>query len=104
MDMKKMMKEARKMQAELNKAQEEVALLTATATAGGGAVTVVANGNQTIESIKIDPAAVDPEDVEMLEDLVTAAVNEALRNVGELASARLDSVTGGIGNLGLPGF
>jgi DNA-binding YbaB/EbfC family protein len=104
MDMKKMMKEARKMQAELNKAQEEVGLLTATATAGGGAVTVVANGNQVVESVKIDPAAVDPEDVEMLEDLVLTAVNDALRNVGELASARLDSVTGGIGNLGIPGF
>jgi DNA-binding YbaB/EbfC family protein len=96
MDMNKMMKQARKMQAELEKAQEEVAFLTAEGTAGGGVVRVVAAGDQTVQSITIDPSAVDPDDVEMLQDLVLAAVNEALRQVQELASARMNAVTGGL--------
>jgi DNA-binding YbaB/EbfC family protein len=96
MDMKKMMKQAQRMQAELAKAQEEVAFLTAEATAGGGVVTVVAGGDQTIKSITIDPAAVDPDDVEMLQDLVLTAVNEALRQMQELASTRMSAVTGGL--------
>jgi DNA-binding YbaB/EbfC family protein len=97
MDMNKMMKQARKMQAELEKAQEEVALLTVEATAGGGAVKVVATGGQTVQSITIDPSAVDPDDVEMLQDLVLAAVNEALRQAQDLANTRLGAVTGGLG-------
>jgi DNA-binding YbaB/EbfC family protein len=97
MDMNKMMKQARKMQAELAKAQEEVALLTAEGSAGGGVVKAVATGAQTIESITISPEAVDPEDVEMLQDLVLAAVNEALSQAQELASSRLNAVTGGLG-------
>jgi DNA-binding YbaB/EbfC family protein len=96
MDMNKMMKQARKMQAELEKAQEEVALLTAEGTAGGGVVKAVAVGDQTIQSITIDPSAVDPDDVEMLQDLVLTAVNEALREVQELASVRMNAVTGGL--------
>ena len=99
MDMKKMMKEARKMQADLAKAQEEAALLTAEASAGGGMVKAVAGGDTTVQSITIDPSVVDPEDVEMLQDLVLTAVNEALRQVQELANARLSAVTG---NLNLP--
>ena len=99
MDMKKMMKEARKMQADLAKAQEEAALLTAEASAGGGMVKAVAGGDTTVQSITIDPSVVDPEDVEMLQDLVLTAVNDALRQVQELANARLSAVTG---NLNLP--
>jgi DNA-binding YbaB/EbfC family protein len=99
MNMNKMMKQARKMQAELSKAQEEVALLSADATAGGGLVTVVASGDQTVQSISIDPAAVDPDDVEMLQDLILTAVNEALRQAQELANTRLNAVTG---DLNLP--
>ena len=96
-----MMKEAQKMQAQIEQAQAEAQLLTAEATSGGGMVTVVAGGDLDIKSIKIDPAGVDPDDVEMLEDMVLAAVNEALRNVQELVNMRISAVTGG---LSLPGF
>ncbi|ACV21302.1 YbaB/EbfC family nucleoid-associated protein [Slackia heliotrinireducens] len=101
MDMKQMMRQAQKMQAELAKAQDEIKDMTAEATAGGGMVTVVATGNNEIQSIKIDPAAVDPEDVEMLEDMVLAAANEALRAVAAKGTARLNSVTGGMNIPGL---
>ena len=101
MDMNRMMKEARKMQAELAKAQEEAALLTAEGTAGGGVVNVVATGEMVIESISIDPSVVDPDDVEMLEDLITAAVNEALRSVKEATAVKMNAITGG---LGIPGL
>ena len=101
MDMKKMMREAQKMQKEMEKAQEEVVLLTAEATVGGGMVKVVAKGDGSIASIAIDPAAVDPDDVEMLEDMVLAAVNDALRSVSELVNMRMSAVTGGFN---LPGF
>lgn len=101
MDMKKMMKQAQKMQMELAKAQEEIKDLTYEATAGGGMVKAVALGDMTIESISIDKDAVDPDDVEMLEDMVCAAVNEALRGIGEISSTRLNSVTGGMNIPGL---
>jgi DNA-binding YbaB/EbfC family protein len=101
MDMKKVMREAQKMQKEMEAAQAEIALLTAEASAGGGAVKVVASGDGSIQSIAIDPAALDPEDVEMLEDLVLAAVNDALNSVSELANIRMSTVTGG---LNLPVF
>jgi DNA-binding YbaB/EbfC family protein len=101
MDMKKMMKEAQKMQKEMEKAQAELALLTAEASTGGGMVKVIAKGDSEIVSISIDPAAVDPEDVEMLEDMVLAAVNDALRSVNELANLKMSAITGG---LGIPGF
>jgi DNA-binding YbaB/EbfC family protein len=97
MDMRKMMKQAQKVQAELAKAQEEVALLTAEASVGGGVVTAVASGDQRIQSITIDPTVVDPDDVEMLQDLIVGAVNEALREAQDLANARLNAVTGGLG-------
>ena len=81
------------------------------ASAGGGMVKVVATGELAIESITIDPAAVDPEDVEMLQDTVLAAVNEALRSAQELAASKMGNVTGGLGGpggglggLGLPGL
>ena len=96
-----MMKQAQKMQAELARAQEEIKDMTFEATAGGGMVKVVANGDMTVDSIVIDPEAVDPEDVEMLQDMVAAAVNEALRGVSEISSQRLNAATGG---LNLPGL
>ena len=96
-----MMKQAQKMQAELARAQEEIKDMTFEATAGGGMVKVVANGDITVDSIVIDPEAVDPEDVEMLQDMVAAAVNEALRGVSEISSQRLNAATGG---LNIPGL
>ena len=101
MDMNQMMRQARKMQADLAKAQEEVALMVTEASAGGGVVKVVAGGDLSIKKITIDPSAVDPDDVEMLEDLVTAAVNEAIRSAQELSAARISAVTGGMGIPGL---
>lgn len=96
-----MMKQAQKMQAELARAQEEIKDMTFEATAGGGMVKVVANGDMTVDSIVIDPEAVDPEGVEMLQDMVAAAVNEALRGVSEISSQRLNAATGG---LNIPGL
>lgn len=101
MNMQQMMRQAQKMQKELQKAQAEAAELTFEATAGGGMVTATAKGDMTIAAISIDPDAVDPDDVEMLEDMVTAAVNEALRGVNELSSQRLNAVTGGMNIPGL---
>ena len=101
MDMKGMMRQAQKMQAELAKAQEEIKTMTAEATAGGGMVTVVAQGDMSIQSITINPDAVDPDDVEMLQDMVTAAVNEALRAVSMQGSSRISEVTGGMNIPGL---
>lgn len=101
MDMKKMLKQAQRMQAELAKAQEEVKDMTAEASAGGGMVTAVATGDMEIQSLTINKDVVDPEDVEMLEDMVLAAVNEALRNVSEASSERLNAVTGGMNMPGL---
>lgn len=101
MDMKKMMKQAQKMQLELARAQEEIKTFEFEATAGGGMVKVVAGGDMTIKSIEIAPEAVDPEDVEMLQDMVLAAVNEALRGIGEESSQRLGAVTGGMNIPGL---
>ena len=81
MDMKQMMRQAQKMQAELAKAQDEIKDMTAEATAGGGMVKAVALGDMTIQSLIIDKDALDPDDVEMLQDTIVAAVNEALRAV-----------------------
>lgn len=101
MDMKQMMRQAQKMQKELNKAQEEIATMSFEATAGGGMVTAVASGDMAITSLTIDPDAVDPEDVEMLQDMVVAAVNEALRGVSEFSNQRMSAVTGGMNIPGL---
>lgn len=100
-NMNAMLKQAQKMQAELAKAQDEIKEMTFTGTAGGGMVKVTALGDQTIDSVVIDPAAVDPDDVEMLQDLVTAAVNEALRGIQEMSSQRMSAVTGGMNIPGL---
>ena len=100
----KMMQQVQKMQQEMQQAQEELARETVTASAGGGMVTVTVTGDLVVKSIVIDPDAVDPEDVEMLQDMVLAAVNEALSSAQELASRRLGGITGGLGGLGLPGM
>ncbi len=84
------------MQARVLKAQEELASERVEATSGGGAVTVVANGQQSIVSIKIDPEAMDPEDPGMLEDLILTAVNDALAKSRELAAKKLSSIAGGM--------
>ena len=89
------------MQMELARAQEEIKDMTFEASAGGGMVKAVARGDMSIVSITIDPEAVDPEDVEMLQDTVTAAVNEALRGVSDMSSARINSATGGMNIPGL---
>lgn len=96
MDMKKMMKQAQKMQLEAARAQEEIAQMEFTATTGGGMVKVVAMGDMSVKSVSIDPAAVDPEDVEMLEDMILAATNEALRSATEASNARMTSLMGGM--------
>jgi nucleoid-associated protein EbfC len=94
-------KQIQEMQKKLAQAQEDLANATVSVTAGGGVITVVITGNQEIKSIKIDPEAVDPSDVSMLEDLIVAAVNEAITKSQELASKRMTAVTG---NLRLPGM
>ena len=91
-----MMKEAQKLQQQMMALQEEVARRTVEATAGGGMVTVVANGKQELVSIKIDPEVVSKDDVQMLEDLVLAATNEALRKSRELVQQELGKLTGGL--------
>ena len=91
-----MIKQAQQLQARLMKAQEELEAETVEASAGGGAVKVVATGKQTVQSISIDPAAVDPDDVELLQDMVLAAVNEALAKSQALAAERLGALTGGL--------
>jgi DNA-binding YbaB/EbfC family protein len=96
-----LMKQAQQMQAKLAAAQEELETMTVEASTGGGAVKAVATGRQTIESITIDPAAVDPEDVEILQDMVLAAVNEALAKSQEIVQAKIGAITGG---MKLPGM
>lgn len=102
MNMQQMMKQARKMQKQLAAAQETIAQSTVDASAGGGMVKVTVSGDMQVTSLKIDPEAIDPEDVEMLEDMVMAAVNEALRGVGELANRQMGAVTGGLNIPGMP--
>ena len=95
---------AQQLQAQMAQAQEELRETTLEATAGGGAVRVVITGGQQIRTIEIDPAAVDPAEVEMLQDLVVAAVNEAITRSKELERDRMATVAGGIGLPGMPGL
>jgi DNA-binding YbaB/EbfC family protein len=97
----KMMQQVQKMQQEMQQAQEELARETVTASAGGGAVKATMTGGLELVSLEIDPEVLDPEDVEMLQDMVLAAVNESLNSAQELASKRLGGITGGLGDLGL---
>ena len=100
---KNLIRQAQQLQAKLAKAQEELVTLTVEATAGGGAIAAVVTGDQRVQSIKIDPDVVDADDVEMLEDLVLAAINEGLDKSRELASSHLGKLTGGLGLPGLGG-
>ena len=105
MDMNQLFQQVGQMQEQMQKAQAELANETVEATAGGGMVTVVANGSGEIKQIKIDPKAIDPNDPEMLEDMVLAAVNEAIRSAHSLMETRLGGLAGGaLGGLGLPGL
>ncbi len=92
-----MMKQVQKMQQDMAKMQEELAARTYTAAAGGGVVTAEVNGQHQVVSITIDPEAVDPDDVEMLQDMVVAAVNEAMRSAEADAADSMKSITGGLG-------
>jgi DNA-binding YbaB/EbfC family protein len=109
-DMNAMMRQVQQMQAEMLKAQEQLKHETVEASAGGGMVTVKMTGELELQEIKIDPGAVDPEDVELLQDMVQAAVNEAVRAAQELAASKMGAATGGLGGqgglggLGMPGF
>lgn len=95
-NMGKMMKQVQKMQQDMAKLQEEIALKTVEATAGGGMVTVVANGKQEIQKVEIKPEAVDPDDVEMLQDMIMAAVNEAIRKSQDMVASEMSKITGGL--------
>src|SRR5438128_7753611 len=94
-DMNKLMQQMGQMQEEMQKAQDELANETVEATAGGGMITVVANGAGEIKQIKIDPKAIDPDDPEMLEDMIVAAVNEAIRSAHSLMESKLGGLAGG---------
>lgn len=104
LDMNKMLKQVQEMQEQMARAQEELATETVEASAGGGMVRVKATGAGELVEVKIAPEAIDPDDPEMLEDLVLAAVNEALRNAQDLMQSKLGGSLGGLGGLGLPGM
>jgi DNA-binding YbaB/EbfC family protein len=104
MDMNQMMKQMQQMQAEMERLQAEAAAETVEASAGGGMVTVKANGAREIVSVTIKPEAIDASDPEMLEDLVLAATNEALRSADWMLQAKLGSLMGGLGDLRMPGL
>lgn len=107
-NMQQMLKQVQKMQQDMVAAQEALKDERVEASAGGGMVSVVVTGDLVVESIKIDPEAIDPEDPDLLSDMVLAAVNEGMRSAQELAASKMGSVTGGLGGLGgglgLPGF
>jgi nucleoid-associated protein EbfC len=100
-DMNQMLRQVQQMQAEVMKAQEQLKTEVVEASAGGGMVTVKMTGDLELKEIVIDPGAVDPEDVELLQDMVQAAVNEAIRSAQELAASKMGQATGGLGGLGL---
>ncbi len=107
-NMQQLLKQAQKMQEDMLAAQESLKGEVVDASAGGGMVTVQVTGDLVVKAIKIDPEAVDPDDVELLEDMVLAAINEGMRSAQELAAAKMGGIagglTGGLGGLGLPGL
>ena len=103
-NMNNLMKQAQRMQRQMEEKQKEMEEKEWEATAGGGAVTVKVSGKREIVSVKLSPEVVDPDDIEMLEDLIVAATNEALRKLEEDSSAMMESLTGGLGGLGGLGF
>ena len=98
---RRMLRQAQQLQKRMAQLQEELENASVTATAGGGVVTVVVTGKLTLESIEIDPEVVSPDDVDILQDLITAAVNEGLSNAQEMVSSRMSELTGG---LNIPGL
>jgi nucleoid-associated protein EbfC len=105
MDMNKLMQQMGQMQEQMQKAQDELEKETVESSAGGGMVSVTATGAGDIKEIKIDPKAIDPDDPEMLADMVLAAVNEAIRSARSLQESKLGGLAGGaLGGLGLPGL
>ena len=97
MNIQQMMMKAQKMQQEIQKKQQELNETEFSATAGGGMVTVTVLGDRTVRSIKLDPACVDPDDVEMLEDLIVAGVNAALKEANDTVEREMSKITGGMG-------
>ncbi len=97
----KMMKQLQQMQSKMEKAQQDLANETVTATAGGGAVTIEMNGHHEVKAVTLDPDAVSPDDVEMLQDMLLAAYNEALNKAQNLAQEKMGAITGG---LNIPGI
>ena len=104
MNMQQVMQQARKMQAQLADAQDRLKDIEVTASAGGGMVQVVATADGVVKSITVDPEALDPDDVELLEDSLLAAVNEALDSAQELADKELGAITGGMNIPGMQGM
>lgn len=100
-NMQAMMKKVQKMQSDMVKMQEELKQRTIEASAGGGAVTVVVNGRKEVEAVHIQPSAIDPEDVEMLEDMILTAVNDGMRQIDEMTEKEMGKITGG---MKLPGM
>ena len=103
-DLNQLMQQAQQMQEQMKRVQAELANEVVEASAGGGMVTVKATGAGEIKQITIDPKAIDPDDPELLEDMVLAAVNEALRSAQNLMQSKLGGALGGLGGLGLPGL
>jgi nucleoid-associated protein EbfC len=109
-NMNAMLKQVQKMQADMAKAQEELKNEVVEASAGGGMVTVKISGDLEVREVRIDPEAVDPDDADLLQDMVLAATNEAIRSAQELAARKMNEAAGGLagpgglGGLGLPGF
>jgi DNA-binding YbaB/EbfC family protein len=103
-NMQQLLKQAQKMQEDMIAAQESLKDEVVDGSAGGGMVTVQVTGDLVVSAIKIDPEAVDPDDVELLQDMVLAAVNQGLRAAQELAAAKMGGIAGGLGGLGLPGL
>jgi nucleoid-associated protein EbfC len=108
-NVQQMLRQVQKMQADMARAQEELAVTEVEAAAGGGMVTVRVSGALVVKEVRIDPAAIDPDDPELLADMVTAAVNEALHKAQELATEKMGGATAGLDmgalrGLGLPGF
>lgn len=99
-NMNNLMKQAQKMQRQMEEATKELQEKEATASAGGGVVEVTVSGKREVTKVKIDPEAVDPDDVEMLEDLIMAAINEAFREIEEMSTQSMSKITGGLGGMG----
>ena len=99
-NMNNIMKQAQKMQKQMEEATTELQEKEVTSSAGGGVVEVTVSGNREVTKVKIDPEAVDPDDVEMLEDLIMAATNEALRQIEEISAQSMSKITGGLGGMG----